>query len=284
MDNLFSAYISDKDDPRIEAARALLLKNGLFLEDDVERVVCIYCGEKLVATGSAAGSILKCIAVDEGYRNCGLGSLVLSRLIEDRYEHGLHRLFIYTKPEAADKFGRMGFYKVAEAAGKVALLENRQDGIERFAKNLGRMRLDGSSGAFVFEAGSFSSSHRRICERASSQVDNLLIFMAEDAADSGPGCAAGLDLVREETAHLKNVAVLSGEGYLISLKKFPTYFLEQKSGAAVLHAELEGVIFSKYFAPALGIRRLFARHDRNSLCQQVMERVLNAYGIELVLL
>ena len=233
----------------------------VFLKD-VERVVCIYCGEKLVATGSAAGSILKCIAVDEGYRNCGLGSLVLSRLIEDRYEHGLHRLFIYTKPEAADKFGRMGFYKVAEAAGKVALLENRQDGIERFAKNLGRMRLDGSSGAFVFEAGSFSSSHRRICERASSQVDNLLIFMAEDAADSGPGCAAGLDLVREETAHLKNVAVLSGEGYLISLKKFsPPTSWNRRAVPRSCMPSWRGYIFVTLHRP--WHKTVVARHDRN---------------------
>lgn len=286
MDNIFSTRIIDKSDAAIDDVVTLLLNCGLELEQDLEITVCIYCGERLVATGSAAGKVLKCIAVDQEYREYGLSATVLTELIQERFARGVRKLFIYTKLSNVSTFCSMGFFMIAQAEGKVALLENKRDGIKVFAKNLERMCRKGSAGAIVMNANPFTLGHQWLCEQASNQVDNLYVFVVEENV-SEFNSVTRLELVRKGTAHIKNITVLSGGDYIISSATFSTYFLKQKSDAAQLQAELDMMLFATYIAPALGITKRFAGSepycDLTRMYNDVMASILPAHGIEQVL-
>ncbi|GAA3314237.1 hypothetical protein GCM10020331_006300 [Ectobacillus funiculus] len=70
--NLQELIIEGNDQSQLNEVRNFLAKQGLRLDNNVEYTVALYNGDKIVATGSFEGRILKCIAVDDGYRGMGI--------------------------------------------------------------------------------------------------------------------------------------------------------------------------------------------------------------------
>jgi [citrate (pro-3S)-lyase] ligase len=85
-------------------AHALIEASGLAFEDNIEVMVGIYEDERLVATGSRAGDILKMLAVTPEHQGGStLGELV-TELVMNGQRAGHESLFVYTKPEYAVSF------------------------------------------------------------------------------------------------------------------------------------------------------------------------------------
>ena len=68
-------------------------------EKDVDYTIAAFDGDKIVGTGSAAGRVLKCFAIDETYQGMGITNAIITRLIDYQYERDERHLFIFTKPK-----------------------------------------------------------------------------------------------------------------------------------------------------------------------------------------
>lgn len=250
---------------------ALLSKSGLE-ESTAEHTVLIWEGDELIATGSREGSILKCIAVDDGHQGEGLTATVLTQLRQEAFQAGISKLFLYTKPRNEHLFTPLLFHPIAKT-GKVLLMEDNVRGIRRFLSSL--PAPDGECGCIVMNADPFTFGHRYLVETASAQCENLLIFVLSEDRGHVPA-ADRLELVKRGTADLPNVTVLPTGPYLISSATFPTYFLKDRDDVREVQCMLDVEIFTKYFAPHFHITRRFVGMEPLSVLTARYNEVLKS--------
>ncbi len=229
----------------------LLRQSGLTPDSDTQYTVLLWEGERLLATGSRKGSLLKCIAVDAQHQGEGLTATVLTHLRQDAFAAGYRHLFLYTKPANRSMFASLFFYPVAQT-GDVLLMEDRRDGISSFLRALPMPCTSGEIGAAVMHCNPFTRGHRYLAEQAAAACDWVYLFiLSEDAGPFPP--QDRLELVRRGTADLPNVTVLPSGPYLISSATFPTYFLKDRDSAPAIHCQLDVEIFRRWFLPHFGI-------------------------------
>ena len=105
--------------PRDRARLAdFLARHHLKLEEDVQSAFVLLDGsESLAACGCAAGSVLKCFAVEPSLRGQNALGRLVSALVQDRFARGIYDLFIITRAENEALFQNCGFCPGTEAAG-----------------------------------------------------------------------------------------------------------------------------------------------------------------------
>ena len=273
---------------REERARVehFLANHSLRLEADVDYSIAIYRQGMVVATGSLAGNLLKCIAVDPEYEGRGIAGRVVSRLVAEAYSRGLLHLFIYTKPENAGKFSQLGFYKITEVPAGVVLMENRPDGITAYLKQLKKYKRSAKMVAsIVVNCNPFTKGHQYLIEKAARACELLHLFVVwEDRSVFPP--EVRYQLVKDGIKHLPNVEVHKGKDYIISNVTFPTYFIKSPDEAVKTQSLLDIKIFAKFIAPALGIKRRYVGTEPDcpvtGRYNQTMKTVLPGYGIEVI--
>jgi [citrate (pro-3S)-lyase] ligase len=263
-----------------------LEKFSLRLERDVEYTIAIFDGDRIAATGSFSGSVLKCIAVDSRYEGMGLAGMVVSRLVTEEYNRGRLHLFIYTKPENINKFHELGFHKIAEVPSKVALLENKPDGITGYVERLKSHKVSGGPiGSIVVNCNPFTKGHKYLIEKAASECDWLHVFVVWEDRSVFPS-AIRYHLVKEGTKNISNVTVHKGKDYIISNATFPTYFLKQPDEAMDIQCMLDLKIFAEYIAPALGIKKRYVGKEPycpvTGAYNRTMKEILPGYDIEVI--
>lgn len=256
-----------------------LAKHHLNYEDDIETAFGVFDeNEELAGCGCCAGNLLKCFAVDESLRGQNaLGSLV-SRLVENRFEHGYYDLFVITRPKNRLLFTSCGFYPLAETES-VLMLENRKNGLENFySRQLAGSAsqesgipsassgcpepssLTGGIGCIVMNCNPFTKGHLGLITYAASRCSLLHIFVVEENRSAFP-FDVRLRLVKEGTAHLPNVQVHPSGPYMISSATFPTYFLKEGEDAARIQSELDITLFASRIAPIFHITKRFAGEE-----------------------
>lgn len=246
--------------PRLEGrVRDFLSAQGLRYEPGDFTAVVRDTDGSVVATGSLAGRVLKCIAVDERLRGEGLTAPVMTALRSRAFAQGLRRLFLFTKPQNQGMFRDFGFYPISHTSDML-LMENTRNGISDFVASLDRGPQSGVHGAVVANCNPFTLGHRYLIERAAASCDVLHLFILSEDKSAVPADVR-FALVRQGVSDLKNVLVHPTSDYLISSVTFPTYFLkdEQKAGEAA--GRLDLTIFCDYFVPALSITRRFVGQE-----------------------
>jgi [citrate (pro-3S)-lyase] ligase len=142
-----------------------------------------------------------------------------------------------------------------------------------------------SVASVVVNCNPFTLGHRSLIERASARCGTLVVFVLEADKSSFPA-AVRLDLVRQGTADIPNVAVIPSGPYLISEATFPTYFLKEKSRATEVHARLDVQLFGTRIAPSLGITARFMGTEPycpvTNRYNTLMKELLPPLGIETV--
>ena len=228
-----------------------LAKAGLSADTAPEQTALIWDGDRLVATGSRTGNLLKYIAVDPARQGEGLLAKVLTALRQEAFREGHSHLFLYTKPSNEPLFSDLLFYSVART-GDVLLMEDRKDGIRSFIRQLPATHHAGKVGAAVMNCDPFTLGHQYLIETAAKDCDHLYVFVLSE--DKGHFSADDrLEMVRRGTKHLSNVTVLPTGPYLISSATFPTYFLKNRDQAQRIHCQLDVEVFARHFAPAFSI-------------------------------
>ena len=250
-------------------------------EKDVDYTLAAFDGDKIVGTGSAAGRVLKCFAIDAAYQGMGITNAIITRLIDYQYERDERHLFIFTKPKNIKIFSDFGFSLVEETED-VALLDNK---IEKLYELLKSMEDDRESGAIVINANPMTKGHLYLIETARKMTDLLHIFMVEEDGSTFP-YEFRYKIVAEEVSKFDNVILHRGNDYIISKNTFPTYFYKDEKTILKAYSELDTKIFGSYFVKALKIKKRFVGTEDKDLVTKnyndTMKKILPNYGVELI--
>ena len=266
---------------------ALLSRYGLVFEGAPDRTALVEdCDEKIVATASIEGCVVKMVAADPELQGEGLADEAVLRIRQYALEKGLRHLFLYTKPAMAEKFRLMGFSELART-GQAALLECGRPSADDFKKELAAQRFSGGAdfGSVVMNCNPFTLGHRYLIEKALQACGGLYVIVVQEDASEFP-FADRLRLVREGTCDLARVRVLASGGYAVSRATFPSYFLKDRCDEALACAqtELDLALFAGLFVPALGISRRFVGTEpfsrTTALYNEQMKRLLPQFGVE----
>lgn len=292
MSDYHFSQIRYNDRYAVRQMEGLLAQEGIERDANLDYTVGLYDEDyNLAATGSAFGNTLRCLAVDNSHQGEGLLNQVISHLIDYQYRRGILDLFLYTKCNTALFFKDLGFYEIARVEGKVVFMENRKGGFERYLKQLASETeaagiCGGRVGAVVMNANPFTLGHQYLVETASADCDVLHLFIVSEDASLVPFTARE-QLVRQGTAHLKNIVYHRTESYMISNATFPSYFLKDKDTVIRSHAVLDITIFEK-IAAALKIQVRYVGEEPFSavtgIYNQVMAEQLAAAGLSLTVI
>ncbi len=283
-----SLFIKNPDERTLIIIKQLLEENSLTYEPDIEETLLINIEGEAAATGSISGNVLKCIAVNDKFKNRNLTGNLLTQLISREYQKGNTDLFLFTKPGNREIFRQLGFYPVHEIRDNVVLMENNPSGltgyVERLIRETEEKKAEGKRiGCIVVNCNPVTNGHLYLIEKASSESDILHLFVVEEDRSVFP-FSVRYNLVREATQHIKNIVLHSGSNYIISNSTFPSYFIKDTKTIVDLHARLDLGIFSEKIAPALGINKRFAGDE--PLCpvtsnyNRFMSEILPSKGIE----
>lgn len=265
---------------------------GLSLEEELDETVIVRDAGKIIATGSASGCVIKCMAVNPEIRGKNLSGVVAGKLLQDLYHRGKSDIFVFTKPENRDVFENLGFFEIYEAKGDALLMENNPSGFASYIENIkketppGLRELAGKGAkicAVVVNCNPFTRGHLYLMEKAASECDLLYIFVVSEDKSLFPS-EVRYNLVKKGTSHLENVSVHRGGSYIISASTFPSYFIKEGKKVLEVHARMDAGIFAERIAPLLGIKKRYAGEE--PLCpvtenyNRVMGEVLPAAGVE----
>lgn len=252
----------------------LLEREGLRRDARLSYSAGVFDGPRLVAAGSCAGNTLRCLAVERDRQGEGLLNLLVQHLIGVEYGWGNFHMFLYTKPSAVRFFEDLGFSEVVRD-DRAVFLENRKTGFSDYLRQLERDTFIPAAapvGALVMNANPFTLGHRHLVEQASARCGTVHLFVVSEDASEFPAADREL-LVREGTAHLRNLVYHRTGSYLISQATFPSYFLKDGEEAARAQAHLDAAVFIR-IAQALGISVRFLGTEPTNRTTALYNRVL----------
>ncbi|EKK21006.1 [citrate (pro-3S)-lyase] ligase [Fructilactobacillus florum] len=242
----------------------------------LDQTLGLFSDGQLVATGSAAGNILKYVAVDHtDLESAGYFNRVVSALLTNLSQRGIFHVLVYTKPQYSLSFQRVGFQEIVHSE-TASFLETGDTSISDYLAKLPH-DPSGQAGAIVMNANPFTLGHRFLVEQAAAQCDRVYVFVVSTNR-SLFSAKERLDLVRAGTADLKNVIVVPGADYLVSYATFPAYFLSATTDKIVYQTTIDALIFKERIAPEIGIATRFLGTEPQSKTtdtyNQVLQRVL----------
>lgn len=262
-----------------------LQKYELSLEKDVEYTIIAEDDGKIVGTGSVSGSVLKCFAIDNEYRNMAITNTIISKLIDFEFNRGITHLFIFTKPDNSKIFNDFGFNLVAKV-DEVALLDNKIERLYTILEDLHNSNEDNSkTGVIVINANPMTLGHLKLIEEASKQVEKLHVFMVSEDESDFP-YEFRYEIVKNAIEPLLNVILHRGNEYIISKNTFPTYFYKDTETVIKSYSYLDIKTFAEYFVKALNVKKRFVGTELSDVVTReynlAMKEILPEYGVEVI--
>ena len=256
---------------------------GLRLADGLDFTVLAIEGERMIATGSRQGSVIKCLGVVPDYQGGGLAAAIMTELVKEAHEEGIYHLFVYTSPQNIVLLRSLGFYEIA-LTNRVALLENRRDGIRNFIESERSSDANGHISCIVANCNPFTNGHLYLADYAARHSDFVYFFvLSEDKSLFSADMR--LSLARENLRHLPNVHVCPTGGYLVSSATFPDYFLKENIDPEQVYYDLDITVFGKFFTQMLGIHTRFVGTEPVDAVtkgyNEQMKLLLPQYGVTL---
>ncbi len=272
-----------------------LSENGLRLEE-VDYYAGVFRGDdsEILAGGGFQGNILKCLAVSDVLRDSGMGSKLISHLVNSAIARsGSSTIRTFTKTSNIDIFQSLGFQTIAKTS-KALLMEMGSSEINKYKAYLQGLRRSGSSenpeisgrnGAIVMNGNPFTLGHRYLIEKAASQVDNLYVIMVSEDR-SLFSAKERFDMAVEGTSDLPNVTICRGSSYAVSALTFPTYFIKEVEEASSVQISLDLDIFARHIAPSLEVSIRFVGSEPSdkltALYNTLMHEQLPPKGVEVI--
>lgn len=268
--------INLQDKAALQQVLDLLKKFELTFSDHMDYTMGLFDGDRLIATGSLSGRVLRDIAIDPDYHGQKLTHRIIDHLIKKAKSLGVTGYQIFTKPEKVPIFERDGFHCVAKALPYAALLERGthtlNDFIAATKAKVGPKPEGAVRGSIVMNCNPFTRGHRALVEYTAGQCDDVILFVVQEDRSLFP-FSDRLELVRQGVADLTNVHVVSGGDYIISNATFPTYFIK---GTEALDAQtkLDATVFAECIAPALEINIRFVGEEPTDNTTNAYNRAL----------
>jgi len=256
----------------------------------VDTTMILYnLNEEIIGTGSIRKKTLKFVAVAPKFRDSTAFALIVSFLTDKILEN--HRqCFVFTKPTTAVLFESLGFKLIATAEPLFSVLEFGYESInnyQEYLKTNKKENIQGSIAAIVVNCNPFTNGHKYLIEKAAAENDLVYLFVVSENLSVFP-FELRWQLIKEGTAHLKNVVMLTTESYIVSGAIFPNYFLKQESWSLISQkqSEIDVKIFLKYIVPILGINKRYVGTEcycpTTATYNKMMKELLPKEGIELI--
>lgn len=235
----------------------LLTSNDLRYEEKVSDTIAIYDQDKIIATGSIYENVIKMIAVDVNYQGQNITAIILNHYINYFSNKGVHKYFIYTKPESVKYFKEYNFSLVS-MTDTIALLENNFETIDTF---LQRQKLihkmnDEETACIVMNCNPVTNGHLFLIEKCAKENNKIIIFLVEEDKSVFP-FSIRYELLSKATSHLPNVKIIPSSMYIISSATFPTYFLKELNQASLEYMKLDIQIFKDHFMKIFHITKRY---------------------------
>lgn len=247
--------------PRFQrtALAAFLAQHQLRFADDVDGAVLAETDEgEIVGCIAHQDDVLKYFCVDDALREDGIGSQLISALI-NRLLRTYGSLHAFTAPARIAMFEALGFRLLTKTL-HYALLEFGPHGLSDYVQQLHtQLPATGTPfSAIVMNANPFTLGHHYLVQQAAAQSAHVIVFVV--ANDHARFCFDDrLAMVKAGCSSLSNVTVFSGNAYMVSGATFPHYFLKQSTDEVVAgyQGELDATLFATHIAPALNITQRF---------------------------
>ena len=239
---------------QVATVRDFLAGFSLTFNEQVDYTLALYKDNRIVATGSFAGEVLRNIAIDESLQGEGLTAAVISHLMGVAGRRGIYHYFIFTKPDKAHLFSALGFKEIARVEPYAILLEAGLGSIHAYCKDMaGEMAKlpPGKRAALVVNCNPFTLGHQAVIAKAAAENPGVVVLVVSEEGSLFP-FDVRLRLVQEGVAAYDNIVVLPGGKYIISAATFPGYFTRGDE-TVVAQTRLDITIFAQYIAPAMGI-------------------------------
>src|SRR5512145_1455813 len=97
-----------------QAIASFLQAQGLKCDEGLDYTVAFLVRNRMVATGSLSGRIIKCLAVEESLQGEGLAASLVSRLEAEAAARGIASPFVFTGPANLELFAAMGYHAIGE--------------------------------------------------------------------------------------------------------------------------------------------------------------------------
>lgn len=276
-----------------------LQTNGLRYDDvDYYAAIVDESSDEMIAGGGLKGSVIKCVAVADGYKGEAVANVIVSHLIAKANAEGCQCVKLYTKPDNRQLFESLSFRLIAESPNAI-LMETGVGGIEKYSEELRvkseefgvkneELKNDESVvsnarkpiGVIVMNANPFTLGHRFLVEQSSELVERLyVVVVREDCSMFSYNERKAM--VSQGIRDIGNVVVVDGSDYAVSAATFPTYFLKQLSDATDTQIILDLDLYRRRIAPALGATiRFFGSEPTDPLTRRYNELMHQQLGEE----
>lgn len=276
-----------------------LQTNGLRYDDvDYYAAIVDESSDEMIAGGGLKGSVIKCVAVADGYKGEAVANVIISHLIAKANAEGCQCVKLYTKPDNRQLFESLSFRLIAESPNAI-LMETGVGGIEKYSEELRvkseelrvkseELKNDESVvsnarkpiGVIVMNANPFTLGHRFLVEQSSELVERLyVVVVREDCSMFSYNERKAM--VSQGVRDIGNVVVVDGSDYAVSAATFPTYFLKQLSDATDTQIILDLDLYRRRIAPALGATiRFFGSEPTDPLTRRYNELMHQQLGEE----
>lgn len=239
---------------QVTIVRDFLARFSLTFNEQVDYTVALYKEDKIVATGSFAGEVLRNIAIDESLQGEGLTSAVISHLMREAGQRGIYHYFIFTKPDKAHLFSALGFKEIARAQPYAVLLEAGMGSIDTYCReitNQTAMLPSGQRAGLVVNCNPFTLGHQAVIAKAAAENPGVVVLVVSEEGSLFP-FDVRFRLVQKGMAEYDNVVVVPGGKYIVSAATFPGYFTKGDE-TVTAQTRLDATIFAQHIAPAMGI-------------------------------
>ena len=286
MDDIIIEKIDLKSSQR-KNVENFLNNFSLKLDDDVEYTAAAIKNGEIIGTCSFAGNVLKCFAVKHEFQDEGIASKLLTHITDVEFDRGIYDTFIFTKHENKSIFEGMG-YRSVYSTGSVILLEGGTANVKKYVDNMAEKNhmSNNKKAAVVMNCNPFTNGHRYIVEKASSENEEVVVFIVEENRSVFP-FDVRLDLAINGLSDLKNVKVIPGGKYIISSFTFPSYFIKKEDERLYEYTKLDAGIFGKYIAPEFNINKRYIGCEPNcnvtNAYNNTLLNVLPDYNVDVIL-
>ncbi|MEG2869454.1 MAG: [citrate (pro-3S)-lyase] ligase [Terrisporobacter sp.] len=252
--------------------------------ENIDYTIVIKEEDKIIATCSKNGKILKCFAIHKDYQGMGISNTLISSITNKLFEEGIYHNFIFTKPENGHLFKNLG-YKLIIETEKVSLLEIGNKSIESSLLNLiKKYKIDirKEYTALVMNCNPFTLGHRYLIEKVSSENKNVIVFLVEEDKSVFP-FENRFELVKKGVKDLKNVIVVESSEYIISSATFPNYFLKESDDSLKEYTKIDCNIFGKYFCDKFNIKSRYVGSEPccivTNMYNESLKEILPKYNV-----
>lgn len=259
----------------------------IFDESAIEYTVAFYRQERIVATGSLTGEVLRNIAVDDSLQGEGITSAVVSHLMKVASSKGVYHYFIFTKPSKAHLFTALGFKEVGRAEPYAVLLESGIGSVSDYCREISAVADIlplGSRACLVVNCNPFTLGHQAVIAKAARENQGVVVLVVSEDKSLLP-FDVRFKLVKEGLLEYTNVVIHPAGKYLVSAATFPGYFTRGDATVAA-QTRLDATIFAQHIAPALKVTKRYVGNE--PYCEitraynQAMIDILPHYGIEVI--